>query len=99
MNSSLTMEPTSRTICVQPGCLFRRTGLKAQHLADFLVRILAGEPLDNIVSESEKIKVRPQCTSCALRVMQKGKAYQTEEEWDHLDDLGHWHYRRQKRRR
>jgi hypothetical protein len=98
MNSSLTMESRTRIICVQPDCLFRRAGLKAKHLAGFLVRILAGESLDNMVLESEQIEARLQCTDCALRVMQGQKSYRIEEEWKHLDDLGHWHHRRQRRR-
>lgn len=99
MNSTLTIEPGIRTVCVQPRCLFKRSGFNVQHLADLLIRKLCGESLGKIVSESEQIEARPQCTSCALRVMQGRKAYRTEEEWDHLVDLGRWHHRRQRRRK
>ena len=84
---------------MQPGCLLKRDGLQAQHLAGFLVKTLAGESLNSIFAGIEKIVARPQCTSCALRVMQGLKAYNTEAEWNHLDELGHRHHRRQWRRK
>ncbi len=99
MNSSLMIEPGTRSICVQSCCLFKRSGFNVQYLAGFLLRILGGESPGNIVSESEQIEARPQCTPCALRVMQGRKANLTEEEWDHLADLGRWHHRRQRRRK
>jgi hypothetical protein len=97
MNNSLTLEPETRTICVQPGCLFKNTGFKAQHLTEFLVQRLTGESLESVTPEFEQILSRPQCTPCALRVMQGGKACLTEAEWSHLDEVGQWHQRRQRR--
>lgn len=88
-----------RMVCTQAGCLLRRPGLKARHLADLLARILAGQSLDDIVPESELISARPQCSQCALRVLQGKKAFRTEDEWRYLDELGHWHHRRQRRNR
>ena len=98
MHRNLITEPGSRTICVQPGCLLKRKDFNAQHLAEFFIRTLAGESMEIMAPESERIIARPQCTHCALRVMQGRKAFLTETEWGHLDDLGHWHHRRQRRR-
>jgi hypothetical protein len=98
MNRNLITEPGSRTSCVQPGCLLKRKDFNAQHLAEFFIRILVGESMEFMAPESEPIIARPQCTHCALRVMQGRKAFLTETEWNHLDDLGHWHHRRQRRR-
>lgn len=95
---NLTKTFKNRAVCVQPGCLFRRSGFNAKHLADFTVRALAGELLTKIVSKSEMILARRQCIECALRVMRGMKTIPTEEEWIHLDDLGHWHHRRRRRR-
>ena len=97
MNSSLTAEHRPKTICVQPDCLFKGAGFKAQHLAALLIRTLAREALAEIVYECEQIESRSQCIACALRIMQGRKAFRTEEEWKLLDDLGHWHRRRQRR--
>lgn len=99
MNDSLVSVPNVRTICVQPGCLFKKAGFKVEHLAELTIRLLAGEPLNRIVTDAERIVARPQCIRCALRIMQRRKAYQTKDEWQHLDDLGHWRHRRHRRRR
>jgi len=98
MHRNLITEPGSRTICVQPGCLLKRKGFNTQHFAEFFIQALAGESMEIMAPESERIIARPQCTHCALRVMQGRKAFLTETEWGHLDDLGHWHHRRQRRR-
>ena len=99
MTSSLAMNHTTRVVCTQPGCLLRRPGLNVRHLATLLIGTLAGQSLGGIVLGSELINARPQCTQCALRVLQGKKAFKTEDEWSHLDDLGHWHHRRQRRSR
>ena len=98
MLNGLAIDHGSRAVCTQPGCLLKRAGVNAEHLANILIRTLAGELMEDIVLESERILARPQCMHCALRVMQGLKAYLTEAEWSHLDDLGHWHHRRQRRK-
>ena len=85
-------------VCTQPWCLFKRESFKNEDLAGFIIQILAGKPLQDILPEAGQIVVRPQCTLCALHVMQGRKAYLTQAEWTHLDDLGHWHTRRQRRK-
>lgn len=97
--NSLAMDHGAKAVCTQPGCLLKRAGFNVEHLAKFLIQTLAGECMEGIVLESERILARPQCTHCALRVMQGRKAYLTEAEWSHLDDLGGWHHRRQRRKR
>ena len=97
MNNSPTIDHTSRAVCTQPGCLLHRAGLTTEHVAEILLQVLSSEPTESLINESERIYVRPQCMYCILRVMHEGKAYLTEVEWSHLDDLGHWYYRRQRR--
>ena len=70
-----------------------------EHVAEILIQALSREPAENLMTESERISVRPQCVYCIMRVMQGQKAHLTEAEWSHLDDLGHWHYRRHRRNR
>lgn len=98
MDSNLTITPTTRMICVQPGCLLRKDEFQAQNIADFLIQTLAGKSPESIVPGIEQIVARPQCTPCALRVIQGMKAYRTEAEWNHIDDVGHWHHRHLRRR-
>lgn len=97
LNRERTIEPLPRTPCTQPACLLRQKGLDPGFFAKVLVRALAGDCLDDVVPESCMIQTRPQCTLCALRVMQGGRAYLTADEWRQLDDLGQWHQRRQRR--
>ena len=92
-----TIEPMPRTPCTQPACLLRQKGLDPEFFAKVLVRALAGECLDDVVPEFCMIQARPQCTLCALRVMQGGRAYRTADEWRQLDGLGRWHHRRHRR--
>jgi len=98
MTTNMTTKHPTRPVCTQPGCLLKRKGFRTHHLANVLTKTLAGEHLESIICESERILNRPQCTDCVLRVMEGLKAYLTEDEWDHLDALGHWHHRRQRRR-
>lgn len=88
----------SRKLCTQPGCLLRRTGFSAEHLAGILIQLLSGKSMESLIGASERISARPQCVDCALRVMQGGKAFLSGAEWGHLDELGNWHYRRERRR-
>ena len=98
MLNSRSINHGAKTICTQPSCLFKREGFNSEHLANILIRTLAGERIEGMVLESERILARPQCFYCALRVMQGLKAYLTEAEWSCLDDLGDWHHRRQRRK-
>jgi len=97
MNRTSVIDTGNRTTCVQPYCLLKGAGMNAHHLAKLVVRILAGEPLESMVPKPKRISLRLQCVPCALRIMQGRKAYLTEYEWKRLDDLGHWHHRRQRR--
>ena len=97
MNGSLAIELTGRAVCTQPGCLLKKAGLNLENLADFLVRILAGESMGKIAPGSNLITPRPMCKDCALRVLSGKNAYRTESEWNRLDNLGHWHHRRRQR--
>jgi hypothetical protein len=99
MNSCLTTEQQVRTICEQPGCLFKKPGFKSRQFAESLLQHLPKEFLLRIAPEFEQILARPQCIPCALNVLQGGKARLTSEEWDHLSELGRWHHRRQRRSR
>ena len=99
MIGNLTITPTTRMTCVEPACLLKKDGFQAQNIAEFFIQTLAGESRESIVPGIKQIVARPQCISCALRVMQGIKAYRTEAEWNHLDDLGHWHHRRQWRKK
>jgi len=94
VKGGLAMQYSGRCVCTQPACLLKKAGSGLEDIADFLVRILAGEPLKEIVPGSDLIKPRPLCKHCALRVLSGKNAYRTEAEWSRLDDLGHWHYRR-----
>lgn len=93
------IDHSSRVVCTQPGCLLHRAELTTEQVAEILIQVLSRNSTESLIDESERIFVRPRCKHCALRVMQGRKAYLTEAEWSHLDDLGHWHYRRQKRRK
>ena len=86
-----------RATCTQPGCPFKTVGCKTNELAISLVQFLAGESRKNIFPGTEPIVARFQCIDCAWRVIQGNKPFHTEEEWDHLDELGRWHHRRQRR--
>ena len=97
--SSLTTTYKGRITCSQPACLFKKQVFGARQLADITVRMLAGEPVSKFVSSSARILARPQCKSCALRIMEGKKAFHSVEEWKQLDDLGQWHNRRERRRR
>lgn len=97
MNGNLTTEPTGRLVCTQPGCLLKKAEFGLENLADFLVMILAGESVGKVAPGSDLITPRSLCQHCALRVLLGKNAYRTEAEWNRLDDLGHWHYRRRQR--
>ena len=83
---------------MQPWCLFKRECFKDEDLAGFIIQILAGNSLEDILPEAGQIVVRAECSLCALRVIQGRKACLTQAEWNHLDDLGQWHTRRQRRK-
>jgi hypothetical protein len=87
----LKIKSESRRVCGNASCLLKKKDFNSQHLAEFIIKILAGASVQSLFPESEQTTANPQCTQCALRVM-------TETEWDHLDHLGHWHHRRQRRR-
>jgi hypothetical protein len=97
--SSLITTYKGRIACSQPACLLKKQVSGARQLADITVQMLAGEPVSKFVSSSARILARPQCKSCALRIMEGKKAFRNVEEWKQLDDLGQWHNRRQRRRR
>ena len=84
-------DPPPLKICLQPGCLLKKTGVDAEYLANFIVHALAGESLDDFFPESDQIEVHHRCELCALRVLEGGKAYVTEAEYDHLVDVGERH--------
>ena len=96
--ASMTITYKNRITCAQPGCLMKRPGFNASELADITIRLLAGETLNRLVSSFEMILARPQCKQCALHVMEGKKTFPTAEEWKHLDDLGQWYGRRQRRK-
>ena len=85
-------------ICLQPGCLLQKTGVDAEYLTNLIVHALAGESLNKFFHESDRILVRHHCKLCALRVIEGGKAYVTEAEYDHLVGVGEWHRKRRWRR-
>ncbi|MBT8038804.1 MAG: hypothetical protein KJN78_01045, partial [Gammaproteobacteria bacterium] len=91
------VKSNGRASCTQPDCLLRKAGLDQEILATFLVRLLAGEPVEKIAPGRDTISPRPLCKQCALRVLSGKNAYRTDAEWKKLDDLGHWHHRRQQR--
>ena len=97
MNTSLTIQSMPTTICVQPDCLLRRVNLNVEYLAKILVGTLEGNSMDPLVPLSERINSRPHCTDCALRVLRGKRAFLTQPEWDHLNDLGQWHHRRSRK--
>lgn len=97
MNSSLTMEHHTHVTCIQPQCFFKKPGFQARRFTNLLLKQLREEPLDHIDPEFKQILARPNCMPCALRVIRGGKACLTEAEQDHLDDMGRWHQRRQRR--
>jgi len=94
----LKIKSESRKVCKNAGCLLKKKDFNSQHLAEFIIKTLAGASVESLFLASEQTTAKPQCTQCALRVMQGRKAFLTETEWDHLDHLGHWHHRRQRRR-
>jgi len=98
MNGSLALKPGHRATCTQPWCPLKVNGLKAEDLADWFVRFLAGESQEDLVPETRKFSVGRNCRSCAFNVMQGKKTYLTESQWQQLDELGQWHHRRYRRR-
>lgn len=97
MDTNLNAVTNTKMVCVQPWCLLKKKGLTVEDIARFLIKSLAGEPHQVENPESRRIVARSQCILCALRVMQGRKAFLSHAEWDHLDDLGHWHHKRQRR--
>ncbi len=99
MNSRPKTEYQTITICEQPGCLFKRPGFKTRQFTELLLRQLPKDLLNSIDPGFEKILARPQCIPCALSVIQGGKACLTEAEQNHLNGMGRWRQRRQRRHR
>jgi len=97
MNRLLTIEPMPRTICTQPDCMLRRPTLTKESIAKIVIHAISGEPMDALISPSERVEMRSQCMLCAMRVLDGGKAYLSESEWQYLDDMGDWHTRRHRR--
>ena len=95
---NLKIQSGSRKVCKNAGCLLKKKDFNSQNLAEFIIGTLAGASVESMFSESEKTTANPKCTQCAMRIMQGRKAFLTESEWDHLDNLGHWHHRRQRRK-
>ena len=99
MSSCLTTDHQARSICERPDCLFKTPGFKSRQFTESLLRQLPKDVLQGIDPRLEQILACPRCVSCARNVMQGGKACRTNEEWDHLNELGRWHHRRQRRSR
>ena len=90
--------PMPTIICVQPHCCLKKAGLDMQDVTKVLLLALAGKSTKAVISQSPQIEPRPQCEQCLERVLNGGKAFLTQPEWDHLNYLGDWHRRRQRRR-
>ncbi len=90
--------PEIRPQCTEPACLLKQEGMCREMLANCLVRLLAGEPPEALVTGAAVICPRPQCVDCALKVINGSAAFFTDSQWKRLDQLGRWHHRRQRRR-
>ncbi|MFT5351592.1 MAG: hypothetical protein ACI9MF_002415 [Gammaproteobacteria bacterium] len=98
MNRNRKLGPMPSTICVQPDCPLKDSGLDSTCLAKILQKALAGNSLDSLIPEGKRIDMRSQCLECIERVMLGGRAFLTASEWDLLNELGQWHRRRERRR-
>jgi hypothetical protein len=98
INSSLVPHSGHRVTCTQPWCPIKAHGLKAEDLANWFVRFLAGESRAELAPDDRKFSIRRNCRSCALNVMQGKKTHLTESEWQYLDELGHRYHKRHRRR-
>jgi hypothetical protein len=89
--------PMPPIICVQPHCWLKSLGSDKQQIITVLSLALAGLPTSGAIGPSQQIKIYPQCEQCIQRVLNDGKAFLSQKEWDHLNQLGDWHRRRARR--
>lgn len=89
--------PMPPIICVQPHCYLKNPELDMKDLTRVFLRALSEQAGKAAISESQQIELRPQCEQCLLRVLEGGKAFLTQQEWDYLNQLGDWHRRRSRR--
>lgn len=88
----------SEEICTQPACLLRAPEVDRAYLAELLGRMLTGEDTKDLIPEGRRIEHRDACATCVMRVLDGARPFPTEKEVQRLSDLGHWSYRRQRRR-
>jgi hypothetical protein len=84
--------------CTQPECLLQNSDVGPEQLADIVIGALAGEDLSVLESDGKGINRRDVCTDCALRVVQGGAPYRTEDEQKSLVSAANWSRRRSRRR-
>jgi hypothetical protein len=92
------LHAADETVCIQPACLLRSPYADRAFLAELLVSVIAREHVEELVPDSLRIVPRDVCTTCVLRVMDGGHTFLTEAEHQRRRDLGHWSYRRRRRR-
>ena len=72
--------------------------LHAGHIGEILLMTISGKSTANQLASDRVIVALPRCKACVMRVLQGGRAYLTQDEWDRLNALGQWHRRRSRRR-
>ena len=84
--------------CENPGCVLRDKTFTLDDIGEILLMTISGKSTANQLAADRVIVALPRCKACVMRVLQGGRAYLTQDEWDRLNALGQWHRRRSRRR-
>ena len=99
MNGRHMISSNNRPTCRQPWCPMRRKTFAAEDIAERVLRDVSGKSAQDPLPEEKRITPGPYCRSCIVNIIQGKRTYHTEAEWKHLDEVGQWHYRRDRRLR
>ena len=84
--------------CEQSWCVLRDKTFTLDDIGEILLMTISGKSTANHLASDRVIVALPRCKVCVMRVLQGGRAYLTQDEWDRLNALGQWHRRRSRRR-
>lgn len=99
MTSETAVPQSPRRACTRLECPLRQPGPYARSLASLLLQSMSeGSPV-GVNAESGPVSINTRCALCAKRVKEGHKALKTAAEWKYLETTGHWHYRRERKRR
>lgn len=84
-------------VCTQPRCPLRDPGAGSAFLCEILVRLLAGEDIEEILHSERAIERQDACSECIERVMWDLKPLLTIAQRDRVVEAGRSHWRRRRR--